>query len=273
MNATEKKPALSPTRLDMLARCGMQYFFRYVEGLRLPPGVAMVQGTAVHRAVEQDLRHKRDHGKLMTLPAVEDCAAEALENTWLGEEPALDAEERAIGRSVVKARAKDDAVYMVSLHHRELAPSIIPVHLEREFRLELTNFPFDLVGVMDVQEPDAIRDVKVSGRAPDPEAAEISVQLTTYALAAKVLDGQAPAAVTLDYLVHPKGKLPYQEVLKSTRGEEDFARLLRRVEAAARVIQAGAFMPAVPDAWNCSPKWCGFYADVCPFGRRHRVQV
>ncbi len=273
MNATPKKPALSPSRLDMLARCGMQYFFRYVEGLRVPPGVAMVQGTAVHRAVVQDLRHKRDHGELLTLSAVEDCAADALENTWLGEEPALDEEERAIGKSVVKARAKDDAIYLAALHHRELAPSIIPVHLEREFRLDLTNFPFDLVGVMDVQEPDTIRDVKVSGRAPDLEAAEISVQLTTYALAAQVLDGRAPAAVTLDYLVHPKGKIPYQEVLTSTRGNDDFHRLLKRVEAAAHVIQSGAFMPCTPDAWYCSSRWCGFYSDTCAFGRRQRVQV
>ena len=36
------KPYLSPTQLDMAAKCGMQYQFRYVDGLKIPPAVAMV---------------------------------------------------------------------------------------------------------------------------------------------------------------------------------------------------------------------------------------
>ena len=39
-----KKPSLSDTALNMLYRCAMQYFYRYVEGLKIPPGIAQLIG-------------------------------------------------------------------------------------------------------------------------------------------------------------------------------------------------------------------------------------
>lgn len=271
---TEKKPTLHQSNFATLSKCGMQYYFGTVQKIRIPPGVALVRGTSVHASVRHDLAEKRERGTLLSLDAVKDFAAEALDNTWLGEEPQLNEEERQAGAKAIKARAKETVIALSVLHHVDVAPKITPVHLEREFRVVLDGFPFDLGGTIDLQEPDALRDTKTAGKTPALDAADKSVQLTTYSLAAKALDGKAPGTVALDYLVDTK--VPKAVTLTSTRTDDDHRRLLLRVEHAARVIQSGAFMPtdsSLPGVWWCSSTFCGFWQDICPFGRRNRVQV
>ena len=142
--ADEKKPTLHQSNFATLSKCGMQYYFGTVQKIRVPPGVAMVRGTSVHASVRRDLAEKREKGTLLPLDAVKDFAAEALDNTWLGEEPQLNEEEREVGAKAVKARTKEVVVALSVLHHVEVAPKITPIHLEREFRVVLNGFPFDL---------------------------------------------------------------------------------------------------------------------------------
>jgi hypothetical protein len=56
-------------------------------------------------------------------------------------------------------------------------------------------------------------------------------------------------------------------VLETTRGMEDFEPFMRKVEAAMRVIETGAFMPADPAAPASPCGWCG-YRKVCRFMKR-----
>ena len=56
---------LSPTKLGMLERCGLQYEFRYVKGLKLPPSSPLIVGSAAHRAAELDLKRKMEAGELL----------------------------------------------------------------------------------------------------------------------------------------------------------------------------------------------------------------
>ena len=58
-----KKPTISDSAERMLIRCGTQYEFRYVKGVRVPPGVAQVTGTATHKTVNLDLNFKKDKGE------------------------------------------------------------------------------------------------------------------------------------------------------------------------------------------------------------------
>lgn len=271
MKQTAKKPSLSPSRLDMLSRCGMQYYFRYVEGKIIRPGVAMVIGTATHKAIEANLRNKIETGSLLAEEAVAQTASEALKDTWLGDEPRLDEEEAKEGEAAVKGSAIDTAVSLSKAHHKVLAPTIKPIYVERGFRLELKSNPFDLTGYIDIQEADGIRDTKTVGKSPQGEEADKSVQLTAYALAAKINGGPDPAKVSLDYLV--KTKEPKVLTLSSTRSTADYKGLLLRMERAAEVIEKGAFYPTSPDNWVCSARFCGYWESVCPHGKRSRTQA
>lgn len=257
------KPHLSATQLAMLQRCGMQYDFRYVQGIKVPPGVQLVIGKGTHAAVEKDLRSKLEWDSLLPDDEIADLAADVTRRAWADEEPVL------VDGDPDQGGAVDTAVALAQVHHRELAPAIEPVALERGFVLELPDFPFDLMGYVDVEEAGRIRDTKTSAKSPPADAADKSDQLTLYHLDATVR-GAPHKTVALDYLV--KTKVAKAITLESTRTPADHARLLRRVEAAAKVIETGAFTPAAPDSWCCSAKWCGYWSR-CDYGAKQKISV
>ncbi len=257
------KKHLSITQINMLARCGEQYRFRYVDGIKSPPGVALVIGKATHAAIEKDLTNKIQWGALLPDDAIAETAADATRKAWSDDEPTLQDGDPDQGGAV------DAAVSLATLHHRELAPKIEPISLERGFVLSLDGFPFDLMGYVDIDEATRIRDTKTASKSPSGNEADKSDQLTLYHLDATVR-GDVGKTVALDYLV--KTKVAKAITLESTRGPEDHARLLRKVEASAKVIEAGNFAPTSPDNWWCSAKWCGYF-DRCDFGSRRSVSV
>ena len=58
------KDYLSFSQIDLYRRCGMAYYFRYIMDEKSPPVVNMVQGRAVHAALElnfdQKIQTKKD---------------------------------------------------------------------------------------------------------------------------------------------------------------------------------------------------------------------
>jgi len=264
-----EKPYLSPTQLDMAAKCGLQYEYRYVHGLRIAPAVAMVIGKATHKSIEKNLRAKLETKALLKEAEVTEMAAEALKNEWAGEGVTLSEDEVAQGEKKVQGSAVDTAVSLARLHHRVLAPAIQPTHLEREVQVEIKGYPFDLKGFIDIIEPDGIRDTKTASKAPKGDEAENSTQGKFYSLARTVLDGAPPAKFSLDYLV--KTSEPKAITVTAQMDEDDHRRLLLRVAKVGEMIQKGVFTPAPHDAWYCSARWCGYWSR-CPFGAKQRVQ-
>lgn len=265
--ATQPKPALHYSILSMLSKCGMQAYYRYVQGIKAPPGVALVIGTAVHKATEKDLVAKMTTGKLLSDEEVATHAAEALDATWLGEGCVLDAEDKARGEKVVRAEAKDDAVALAGVYHRELAPKLAPVAVERKMRLVLDGFPFDLEGAIDVETADTIRDRKTTSKSPSGNEAAGHPQLETYTMMQSVIDGTPPKRMALDFLV--KLKTPKAVVVEAPP-PADFEAIKKRIELAANVFDKGTFYPVDPtgpNAWVCTKKWCGYFSR-CPFGER-----
>lgn len=262
------KPHLSVTQISMIALCAKRYEFRYIEGIKSPPGVALVLGKGGHQAVEADLRAKMATGSLLAAEDVAQRAAEAVRAEWEKEPPDLSEEEREEGAAKVLGRTVDSAVSLAGLHHREAAPEIQPTAVEAGFRLELDGFPFDIIGFKDVEEANRIRDTKFKGKSPPADAADKSMQLTLYHLesATRGLDVE----VQLDCLV--ANQRPKYVPLRSRRTTEDHARLLRRVEIATRQIQSGIFPPTDPTSWACSPRWCGYW-DRCDFGGKQKVSA
>ena len=272
MNADQKKPHLSQSRLGMLARCGMQYYWRYVEGVIAPPGVAMLVGGATDAAVTKDLQTKIETGALLADDQVEDVAAEALKTRWLAEPPILDNGEREMGETKAKAEAIDRSVALALLHHQELAPDLRPKYVQRAWRIVVEGQPYDVVGYIDVQEQDGtIRDTKTKKTSPAKGLAHQDLQLTTYAAAKLVIDGALPEKLTLDFLISLK-RGPKLMVQETVRNMDQVRAFLAWIERAILVIQSGAFMPCDPTSWMCSAKWCGYF-DRCPFGRAQMTVI
>ena len=263
------KPELHQSQISLYTHCGMAYEFRYVKGKIIPPGVALVTGIANHDSAQKNLQSKIDSGSLLPEEQVLELTASAVHRLW-EQGVTLDYNERATGEATVRGRTLDVAVKLSRLHHRTLAPVIEPVAVERTFKLILPQYPVDLVGTIDVEEHGGLRDLKCYGKKPSPVEADRSLQLTLYALAKKTLDRAHPKRISLDVLV--KNKTPKIVTQTTTRNEGDYRSLLARVSVVSDAIQKGIFIPATPDDWRCSVKFCGYY-HICPYGTRRRTSV
>jgi hypothetical protein len=264
------KPALHHSVLATLSKCGLQAMYRYVEGKKSPPGIALIVGTATHRAAEHSLRAKMATGHSASIEEVKEIAAKVVEDEW-SSDIVLDEEEKTIGAAILKGEAKDDAVSLSVLHVMECEPHLNPIAVERKMRLELPGYPFDLEGTIDVEESAGIRDRKTSSKSPTGSEVVGNVQLDFYSMMRAVIDKKPAEYVALDYLV--KSRQPKYVEVKAPAAIS-FEHVVRRVELAAHVFQTGAFYPvdpSGPSGWVCAPKWCGYYNE-CPFGARRRRQ-
>ena len=258
------KPHLSKTKLEMLGRCGVQYEWRYVKGVKKPPAAAMIIGTGMHSAVEADLRNKLEWGSLLEEDDVKTVAADSVRTRWSETPPDIRSDEPNIGGAI------DEAVALASLHHRELAPLIAPVSVESARRIELDGFPYDIELRSDVEEKERIRDLKTSAKAPsDADMQSLTLQGQIETLEAK-LRGEPKPFVRDVFVKGRNRRIMTTPEIHAT--PDDHQEVLLRVEAAVRVLESGAFTPTTPDSWLCSARWCGYYAE-CAHGARHAVSV
>lgn len=257
--------SLSFSALNMYAKCGTQYEFRYVRGLKIPPAAAMIVGSSIDDSSGADLTAKKDAGHLLKSDEVTDIARDAVNRRW-EQGVLLDEEERDRGESIVKSESVDAATRLAGCHHADAAPAIEPVAIQRFWRLEVPAVSLAITGIIDVQEPAAVRDTKTTAKSPAAGEADKSLQLSMYALAVKRIDGALPETVALDYLVNLKGGPKYVPQV-SQRREQDLTPLLHRIRSTADGIRAGNFPPASPDAWWCSKAMCGYW-HLCPYAAK-----
>jgi len=259
---------LSPSSFNMMIRCGMQWFFRYVEGLKRPPGVALVIGTGVDKGVNLNMEQKMETGNLAELAEVKQKTFETVVNTFEMSEIALDDDEKKKGMQKVKDEAADMAVSLSAVHYQKAAPKIFPVAVQERWELEVDGYPFEtLMGIIDISETNVVRDTKTTKRSPSGGEADKSDQLNFYAYYKKVAEDKNVETV-LDFLVKLKTNPKFVPVYTSRpHTDEDFNRLWEKIDAVSLAIEKEVFLPTLPDNWWCSPKWCGYY-DVCKFARR-----
>lgn len=256
----------SPTQSNLFAKCPEAYRRRYIEGEIIPPGFALVRGSAAHRGVEHTLRTKREKGVLPPLGDVLDAVRDEANARWQGG-VLLTPEETAEGHTNVKGRVIDEAITGATLYHGTVAPNVAPHYIEAKLTADVSGLSRPLLGYADViTKQDGIRDTKFVSKTPDEDAAARSVQLTWYAFSYKVATGIESPVQVLDHIVLLKRGAKHEpRAVQNTRN--DFPRLIRRIESQLLAIDAGTFPPAVPDAWWCSPRWCGYHA-TCPYVRR-----
>jgi len=273
---TDNSKHISISGLGLLERCGEAYRRRYLEGEKIPPGIAAVVGIAVHEVAARNLEKKVATGELLLDEELMDLAVDVFTDKW-SQETLLSSEDKAQGAGKTEGQAKDKTVLLSRAHHELLAPQLTPKpgRIEWGFRLPTDISDYDLVGFIDLVEetPDGlvVRDLKTTGKAPAASAADMTEQLTMYNMAVERLDGVKPLGVALDFLVARKPKAdglvrqPELMTRWSKRGPVDEEILFARIDRAVRVIEAGAFTPAnQQDSWMCNPRFCG-YATTCPF--------
>lgn len=249
------KPHLSATQQNMLARCPKQYEFRYVHRLKMPPSGAQVQGRAFHAAAQFNYEQKRESHQDLPAAQMTEYFAANLDDALRAEEVALD---RAGGQTA--ATLKQEGVKIVEAHREVIAPRVQPDLIEERITIPLGDaFPYDLQVVMDVVDTDGVvRDNKSLSRKPSADEMAKDIQLSTYALAYRLLRRRPEAGLVFDaVLKHKNG--PTAEVIATSRTTVDLKRHLEDIGDAQRQIQAGIF-PRRPNGWWCSPRFCGYWS-------------
>jgi len=261
--AADAKPILSPSQLETLSKCGLQWAFRYIDKIINPPTASMARGTGVHIASQANFEQKMETQTDMPAKDLIEIAVTGFESEVAGG-ITLDVDDAAACDTVI-GYAKDEVVDATQFYAQHVAPLYQPIFVEKEIVIELPG-ERDLLMVLDVGTKDGFMDLKTAKKSKNQDEADNSLQLTAYAVGYMHEVGQWPQGINLETIVCTT-KQVRRSIVTTTRDDDDIATLSFRIDAFSKAIAAGNFIPAPVGAWWCSPRWCGYW-NICPAVRK-----
>jgi hypothetical protein len=248
---------LSASQVDQFSRCGIQWYKRYIDGLKIPPGIAALTGSSAHEAFELNFKSKLTTGEDLPLSDLEDCAATAYREK-LDRQGVFIARENLPSAQADLSDGRDMAVAICKPFKEDFAHTIQPAMVEEKMTLDVEGLP-TIVGYLDLYTSDGrLSDSKTTKRKWPQNDVDTATQPTLYREMIKAKTGSYPRVMTIDQFI--KTKEPRFESTETIRTSDDFRILTDRFKVMLKMVQAGIFLPAQPGAWNCSAKWCGFFA-------------
>ena len=286
-------PHLSYSQLAMYLRCGFQYRFRYLLGLKERPKVSLSIGKGGHAALEWNTKRQLETGQVQPAAAIVQKASDMMD-FYLTEVP-----ESEVEKDVEPGALKDRQLAATQVYAVRDAPKVKPVGAEVEYNLDINPYipeplreeltapvrPINMKVDLLYEDPDnliqdhaegirvGVEDYKYVTRKKSQAEVNMSPQLTTYATAVRDLTGKFVTKLGFR-MMHPGS---FAKNAKLTDGPDSIALLrepdqmspdaLRRrmtrvatqFAQAERGIREGIFIP-VDDPITCS--WCG-YRDRC----------
>ncbi|HEX9016813.1 MAG TPA: PD-(D/E)XK nuclease family protein [Chloroflexota bacterium] len=254
-------PHISFSQASMYLRCSMQYYFRYVLGLKERPKLALGIGKGGHSALEFNSRHKIKTGADLATSDLLDAAS-----TFIDMETADLSKSDLNGED--KGEAKDRAIAAIQVYRVRDAEAVHPAGVEVEFNLDL-NVPNEepiriINGKIDLITTDAgVEDYKFVGQARSQTEVDFSPQLTLYGKVFTTLTGKVPSKTGYRMFLPGSTRTPpdtrviYRDpALMTPQAQQSrFERLAFQFRQVERGIRTGLFMPT-DDPKVCS--WCGF---------------
>jgi len=235
----------------MYLRCPAQYYFRYEEGIKMPPRSALTKGKCVHKGIEHNYRQKIESKEDVKVNEVKEVVSSEFderkdETDWRdGEDP---------------GKIKDRTVGLAEMYHVNMAPTIQPLWVEQEVEVPIETFGLVLKGYLDLVDEDMwIRDNKTTGRTPNKSTVDKSLQLSAYYFAYRAITGESPKGVKLDYMVDIK--TPKLVTFEGTRTDREIDRFVNTAGSVAAAIKNNVYYPNEGN-FMCSPEHCGYW-DIC----------
>lgn len=250
---------LSKSSLALYERCPQAFKARYIDKLTEPTNGKMTLGKAAGAALAQHFARQLETGTGMTTEELLD-------------EYADDWSERTDREDIVwetePGPLKDKGAETLRVYHREIAPDIVPVSVEREFELSWgPDVPFVLTGYLDLETAaGAVVDFKSTDKRWGEDKVNAETEPTIY-LAARRAEGH-PAS-RFEYHLLIRTKQATAQVVPTERTDRQLDLLTHRVFSIARSIEwrwiNDVWQGTGPDAaWLC--RSCGYKTD-CPWRR------
>lgn len=244
MSLNLPKGHLSKSQIEMYLRCPMQYEWRYIRGIKEPPGVALIQGISAHEALAMNNQHKMvQHEDLPTKRVLEkfddDFDVRALEvDRW--DEP----------RDKVITQSHG----LINQYMNSEAPLIQPVGAEKraEVVFEYHNCePIKVVGIIDILEESGLGDYKVTGRKKSKTEMEGDIGFGLYSAMVGIRN-----CYFMLLLKQAEARTHKQPICVE---DKQIAWTKHVTMMVARSISAGIFNPCSPQSPMCSQKYCGYW--------------
>mgnify|MGYP001302554037 CR=1 FL=1 len=239
---------ISVSQINTYLRCPLQYYYRYIEGLIIPPNSALSFGKVTHKTAEDNYKQKIETKEDLPLDEMQDRWAQYWDEA---------AQETEFEKDEKPGQIKDEGINCITTYHKEISPNVQPVLVEEKVELSFANTDYTLLGYIDVvDENKMIIDTKTTKRTPSEDNIKKDIQLTAYSLCYQTLFEEKEAGVRLDYIV--RNKKPKIVQLTANKTQDDINRFLKLVAYVVKAIENELFYPNVHNV-TCSEKGCGYY--------------
>jgi hypothetical protein len=258
--------AITQSMLGMFLRCPHQFERRYLQGEIIPPGIAARRGSATHKAAQINHEQKLHSQEDLPVADLQDAARDHYVKQ-INEEGVFIPKNQVAEKARLLAAGFDAAIRLTRLYREALAPDIQPTLVEEQLTHD-AGLDLPLQGTIDVLTADHwLPDLKTADKSKGPGEANHSLQLTFYAGLVAQQTGKWPEKISLEVLVN--NREPKLQSLPTSRGPADWANLLLRIQLMLAQIHTGLFPPCDPNAWSCSPQWCGYFW-TCKYSLKRR---
>lgn len=267
---------LSATSLKTMLRCPKQFEFGWIERIKSPPSIKQVLGIAAHYGAEVNFRQKLE----TRVDVPEDVVLDAYSTSYdMGLEEVEAADEDPM-------KAKDAGAKLMRLHHRELAPSIQPLWVERQTQIRLIRqheegcdkgescscgWPYTATVDL-VDEARQVRDLKTAQRTPSQ--GQHLMQVAGGAIGFEAETGEPASDLIVDTLIRTKVPAYHQDRWGGPVDTPMRKVFATQVDNAYRMINAGLFPTSGVEAGPAGPcTWCGYGpkgSQICPAWRKRK---
>lgn len=252
------------TQINTMLRCGLQYYYRYLRGIKIPPSAALTVGFCYDDALNFNyttkIKTKQDEPLSVLTDVFHHSFEKRKEETEFEEEKPDDAENRGV--SLIKtARTTPLPEQKVTL-----TESIMPVDVQRDIYVGFEDDPYLLLVILDLisqhngEGAFGVRDNKTTKKSYNQGSVDEDLQLTAQSLAFRTEFGVEEAYLGFDVAVSTQ--TPKIQVIGTTRTVEQHTRLLRILANMVDAIRKRVFLPPPNGHWACTPKYCGYW-DIC----------
>lgn len=239
------KGYLSFSAMSTYLKCARQFMYAYIENLKQPPGVALIEGSAHHEVLEND-NNKFLGKKGFQSPEImveefsdifSDKSKEIPRKVWQLEK---DKETDILVRGKM----------MIENYTSGIRTQLVPLESESFFEVDVKGVP--VAGFIDLNDKNlGVQDYKVTKAAKSQTEANTSLQLWIYRKAKKV-----NKSGFLCFTKTKNGSIKQTQTEDSFTKDESSANVIKDV---ADSIKKGSFPRCDPASWACTPKFCGYY--------------